>query len=268
MEQQVIIPSGRERLHGVLHLPPAAQLRPVPVVVICHGFISNKMGQHRLFVTAAREFCRRGWAVLRFDYAGCGDSSGEYQDITLDQQLAETKSVLDFVAAQPMLDRNEIVLLGHSFGGCLATLTAARDARVKRLVLWSPVARPLVDIVSIVGRERYQACLTHGSVAYQGFTLGQEFFASLRRFAPLHAARALALDVLVLHGSADTDTPLMNAKFYEKALRERRQGRQALVVLEGADHTYTQPRDKQAVIAETLAWLAPDARYYQAHLSG
>ena len=53
-------------------------------IIICHGFIGSKVGVDRLFVKAAEEFTMDGAIVLRFDFAGCGESSGNYGETGLD----------------------------------------------------------------------------------------------------------------------------------------------------------------------------------------
>jgi len=45
-----------------------AERTRAPAVVLCHGFTGNRIESHRLFVHAARELCRRSFAVLRFDF--------------------------------------------------------------------------------------------------------------------------------------------------------------------------------------------------------
>lgn len=257
MENSIIIPAGKHLLSGVLHSPVKALGKKSPVVVICHGFISNKVGQHRLFVKAARELCEAGFAVVRFDYSGCGDSSGEHQAITLDQQVNETISVLNFIKSIDNIDYDSITLLGHSFGGCVASISAGKDRRIKRLVLWSPVARPLDDIVDIVGDKIYQEGLFDKEVHYQGFEIGRDFFLSLsqQHLQPLEKVKSFGGEVLIVHGGNDTETPLKNVSLYEMALQQRKTGQHKVKVIAGADHTYAAPLWEQSAISLTARWL-------------
>lgn len=255
MENQVVIPIDEHRIYGMLHMPQHSPNDKLPVVVICHGFVSNKVGQHRIFVQTARQLCQAGFAVLRFDYIGCGESTGEYQNITLPRQVNETIGVIDFLVAHPNINSHNVILLGHSLGGCIASNVAGLDKRIKKLILWSPVAKPLEDIVGIVGDELYQACLDSGIGHYQGFQLGREFFKSLSRTLPLERVKDFQGNVLIIHGTNDVETPLANAHFYEHALSERLQGIQKVKVIDGADHTYNSPLWEQEVIEATLQWL-------------
>ncbi len=255
METQVMIPVGNHRIYGMLHVPEHLSDRKLPVVVICHGFISNKVGQHRIFVKTAREISQHGFAVLRFDYTGCGESTGEYENITFDRQVDETSIVLDFLATLPYIDSGHIIMLGHSFGGSIASYVAERHKIVRKLILWSPVANPLADIIGIVGKELYQECMEGKQVHYQGFELGREFFVSLTGLLPLEKIKGFNGDVLIVHGTEDYETPLLNAHLYEHAVGKRPVGEYEMKIIGGADHTYSSPLSEKEVIAITLQWL-------------
>jgi hypothetical protein len=254
-ENQIIIRTDKHKLYGMLHLPAAVCGAKHPAVIICHGFIGNKNGQHRLFVKAARALSSEGFAVLRFDFSGSGESTGDYKDITLTQQVEEAIKAIDFAEAHSSIDSNRIILLGHSMGGAIASTAVALDRRISRLVLWAPVARPHEDIVGIVGDALYKHCLQNGVAEYQGFELGKEFFQSLSQVSPLENVKEYSGDVLIAHGSNDQDTPLYNAYHYESALNMRQSGRCKIEVIEGADHTFESPTWEKEVIAVTLDWL-------------
>ena len=84
-----------QRLFGVLHLP--ASKERVPVVVMAHGFTDDKTGDNRLFVKFARVASRHGLAVLRFDFAGSGDSEGDFSQVTINSELDDLLSAVDYV---------------------------------------------------------------------------------------------------------------------------------------------------------------------------
>ena len=73
----VCIDSGGRLLIGMLHRPESADARRAVVVLV--GGPQYRVGSHRQFVLLARELCRRGIAVLRFDFSGMGDSDGEHR---------------------------------------------------------------------------------------------------------------------------------------------------------------------------------------------
>jgi pimeloyl-ACP methyl ester carboxylesterase len=111
-----------------------------------HPFGEEKLWAHRIYVVFARALAQRGIPVLRFDYTGAGDSSGDTAQAGIDTYLEDLGSAVD--ALQKRAPRAErISLVGLRFGGALAALFAERaraagtHARVTQapLVLWDPV---------------------------------------------------------------------------------------------------------------------------------
>ena len=255
MEQQFIIHTDSQQLSSVLHIPHCNENEKKPAIVICHGFISSKVGQHRLFVTLARKLCLAGYVVLRFDFSGCGESSGEHRQITITQQMEEVIKAIDLLEEHPQVDCNKITLLGHSLGGAIAGSIAASDRRIHQLILLSPVAKAFDDIVKIVGLERYEKCLQEGVVNYEGFELGRELFLSLPQLRPLAEIHKFQGNVLLIHGSKDVETPLENAYQYQAILDKRLVSNCELQIIRNADHCYSSPLWEKDLIELTLHWL-------------
>lgn len=255
MEEQIIIHTDSHQLSSVLHIPQCNEHEKMPALVICHGFISSKVGQHRIFVSLARQLCQAGFVVLRFDFSGCGESSGEYRDVTITGQIEETKKVIDFLIKHPNVDPEQIILLGHSMGGAIAASVAALDKRIQQLILLSPVAEPFDDIVGIMGPVRYQESLQEGMVNYEGFEIGRGFFFSLSEVHPLAEIHKFQGNVLLIHGSEDVETPLKNAYQYQTILDKRLGSQCKLRIVEGADHCYSSPTWKKELVTFILRWL-------------
>lgn len=119
-----------------MHLPDSS---PAPAVVLCHGFGSSRMEFGNVFVDLARALAKRGVAAYRFDFAACGESDGDFADLTVSDQVEQAAAALETVAAHPDVDAERISLTGMSLGGLTASLVAAR-APVRSLALWAPAA--------------------------------------------------------------------------------------------------------------------------------
>ena len=57
-------------------------------VIICHGLIGSRVGVDRLFIKTSNLLTEKGYLVIRFDYKGCGESSGEYGSNRLSDLIA------------------------------------------------------------------------------------------------------------------------------------------------------------------------------------
>ena len=123
-------------LFAVYHAPLSAADRDVGIVV-CAPLGQEYTKTHRALRQLALRLARIGFHVLRFDYRGCGDSSGEPFDADLAGWAEDVG-----LAADELEDRAGLVkvgLVGLRLGGTLALLSARERRDVEALVLWEPV---------------------------------------------------------------------------------------------------------------------------------
>lgn len=262
MEHAITIQSNDIELSATLHYPTnqtgaaQADCQRWPLIIICHGFIGSRVGVDRLFVKAAREFSSKGYLVLRFDYGGCGDSTGDYGAGGLDTLIEQTRRVIDYALTIDCVDLSRVILVGHSLGGATAVLTAAKDSRVKTLVLWSAVAHPHNDIVRIVGRNEYEKLPLGGAIDHHGYSLTSHFFDTLAQHQPFEQLRKFNGDVLVIHGTADEMIPVDYAPLYQKMFWLRNEGQCDLDLIYQADHTYSTSGTTKELLEKTSNWLS------------
>jgi uncharacterized protein len=262
MEHQRIIKTPHADLTATLHYPTTDnQGKCNPVIVICHGFTGSRIGADRLFVQAARSFSEAGYLTVRFDYSGCGESTGDYGAGGINSMVEETRTVLDYILSHDCVDFSRVILIGHSLGGAVAVQTAVRDKRVKRLVLWAPVAHPLADISRIMGAKVHKQIIANGEADYLGYTIKEQFLQSLADCRPLQETKQFRGDVLVLHGAADEVIPSDAAFLYQKAFWLRSDGMSDKEILLQADHSFTGADTRAELFGVTLKWLrAHDSR--------
>ncbi|RRR95623.1 alpha/beta hydrolase family protein [Glycomyces terrestris] len=171
MEYLDIEHEGRT-LRGVLHLPvgPAAA---VPAVALCHGFGGNRAEFGYTFVRLAERLAERGVAAYRFDFAGCGDSDGDFDELTVSDQVAQVGAVLAALAAHPAVDPDRLSLMGMSLGGLTAQLAAARHP-VRSLTLWAPAAAA-VSMDEEAAKRRADAIAAAGYDDFGGLPVRRPF---------------------------------------------------------------------------------------------
>ena len=126
MEERVGFVSGGLRLAGILHLPERRRGK-LPAFLVLHGFGSNKDGGTAMI--AAKLFAGLGYAALRFDMRGCGESEGERGRVICLEQVEDTRAALAYLAGRPEIDPARIAVMGHSFGAAVAVYAAGVDAR-------------------------------------------------------------------------------------------------------------------------------------------
>lgn len=260
MERQLTISHEQLELTATLHYPSFNEGRTGdgkhPVIVICHGFVGSRIGVDRLFVKTARALAAEGNFVLRFDYGGCGESNGNYGELGFDSMVEQTRTILDYASDLDCIDPARITLLGHSLGGVVAIMTAVKDRRVKRLILWSAVGYPFNDIVRIVGRKGYDEAHETGQTDHLGYTLKPAFFDSLMEHQPFQEATRFSGDVFLVHGTSDDTIPVDYSFLYQKVFWTRGEGTCEKEIIFQANHTYSAHAHQQAAIEATIDWLS------------
>ena len=139
-------------LVGVLTRPRDVRA-PSPAVVIVNNGIVHRVGNHRMFVTLARELAQAGHIVLRFDLSGLGDSRRREDALSADDAaLADTSEAIDALSAK--CGSTEFVILGLCSGSDVALRYGHTDERVVGLVLLDPEMPPTLRFYANYIRER------------------------------------------------------------------------------------------------------------------
>ena len=195
-------------LSAVLETPEGAG--PFPLVIILHGFGSAKDRIHTLQTAAAMR--EEGFATLRFDLYGHGESGGEFRKHTLYKWISNTLAVIDFMRAQGYTD---ISLSGHSQGGLVAALAAGMAPdRIHALVLRAPAF-----LIPRCAREgsmlgiRFDPGHVPDSSPIQGGPVLEGNY--IRVAQTLHAeetAERFKGPVLILHGEEDDLVPAEDSR--------------------------------------------------------
>lgn len=108
-----------------------------PTVVFLCGYASDMNGTKAL---ALEDWAQRsGWAFLRFDYAGCGESEGDFEDQTLASWRDDALRVIDEMVAGP------VVLVGSSMGGWVMLLVAKERPRLVAAMVGIAAAPDFTD---------------------------------------------------------------------------------------------------------------------------
>jgi uncharacterized protein len=134
-ERALCFTSGAQTLLGIMH--EAADTPARRPFVFCHPFAEEKLWTHRVFVTFARELARRGHPVLRFDARGCGDSSGGFEEYSVEGAVADGIRAIETL--RELTGAADVGLLGLRFGATIAGLIAEAREDVRSLVLWAPI---------------------------------------------------------------------------------------------------------------------------------
>ena len=208
-----------------------------PTLIFLPGYASDmagaKAGALDAWAAAA------GRAMLRFDYAGCGRSGGDFERRTLHDWLGDVLAMIDAVAAD-----GPVVLVGSSMGGWLMLIAAlARPERVAGLV--GIAAAP--DFTSWGFTEEEKMTILDEGRLEQPNPYGdapavttRAFWQSGEALRLLDGEMAIDCPVRLLHGQADSDVPWTLAHDIARLVRSA--DVQTLLVKDG-DHRLSRESD-------------------------
>lgn len=144
--EEVTFANGEITLAGTLSLPSAGK-GPHPAVILISGSGPQNRDEelpgvpgYRPFATIADYLSRRGIAVLRYDDRGVGGSTGDHATATSADFAADAEAALGYLLGREEIDPKWVGLLGHSEGGLIAAMIAARNPAVAFIVSMAGVA--------------------------------------------------------------------------------------------------------------------------------
>jgi pimeloyl-ACP methyl ester carboxylesterase len=146
--EDVRIPAAKAVLAGTLLAPADAWPRPGLILVSGSGAHDRDetVCGHTPFRTIAEFFADRGYAVLRCDDRGVGESTGSAGEQDFEGTVADVVATYEWLATHRAVDPRRVAILGHSEGGLIAA-TAGRRAGARAIVMLAAPAVPIEGLL-------------------------------------------------------------------------------------------------------------------------
>jgi putative redox protein len=202
---------------------------------------------------AAREISRaladRGFAVLRFDFTGLGESEGDFAGSDFSSNVGDLVAAADFLRAEREAPS---LLVGHSLGGAAAIAAAARIVEVRAVAtIGAPSeAAHLRDTLLRENPELEGSEEAEVELAGRRFRIRRELLDDLEAQNVEAVVADLGRPLLVLHA---TDDEIVGVEHAERLFSTARHPK-SLVALDGADHLLTDPAAARRAAEVLAAW--------------
>jgi alpha/beta superfamily hydrolase len=248
MQKSVEINSNNLTLRGMLNVPDNVQGK-LPVVVIFHGFLGNKMGPHFIFVKLSKLLAQRGIASIRFDFGGSGESDGEFADMTFSGEFTDAVNILNYVKSLEFIDTEKISVLGLSMGGAVASMLAGeRKSDIHALSLWAPAGNMGEVTQDFFIGDRKDEFLENGYLDLDGLIMGKKFVEDVTSLDIYEKASRYDKKVLLLHGDNDEVVSIKASKRYKELYGRNGE----FHILKGANHTFDKKEWEDEVFKHTI----------------
>lgn len=231
-------------LAGVLH-HPEDQARGSILMAHCFTCSKDLHTMSRL----SRGLAEAGYAVLRFDFTGLGQSGGEFSETTVSSNVGDLAR-----AALTLIQRGfgPCGLIGHSLGGAAGLLAAHRLKTVRSIAVIgapsSPVhIRNLLSTSELKIRREGDAIVT---IAGREFPISQEFLADLDTHDSNERIAELGRPLLVLHAVEDEIVEVEHGEAIFAAARQPK----AFIPLLGTDHLLSDRAAAENALHALVDW--------------
>lgn len=120
-----------------------------PLVILVHDFpeTPHTQNQHALFDTYAARLKEDGFPTMRFDFRGCGDSTGESVDFTLDSAAEDLTAIMEW--AKKTHGHGRFAMIAAGLNACTVARTYDPHTLCALSLLW-PVFQPMESPIAVI----------------------------------------------------------------------------------------------------------------------
>ena len=236
------------KLAGQLYLPGEGDQAPYRTICVCHGIPARVPApSDRGYPLLAERICGEGFAVLIFNFRGCGASGGNLDLLGWTRDL---KAAIDYLWALPEVDRSHLSLFGFSGGAAVSIYVASQDRRVSSIVTCACPA----EFTFFTQADDPQSFIEHfrsiGTIRDKDFPHSiEEWLSGFRLISPVkYVAEIAPRPLLLVHGSEDEVVEVTHAhKLYDRAGEPKQ-----LIIIDGAGHRLRQDDRAMAIVIDWL----------------
>jgi uncharacterized protein len=149
--REISIPNKKEKiqLHGTLTLPDTSGIHTLVILISGSGpqDRNEEIAGHKPFLVIADYLTRNGIAVFRYDDRGVGKSEGDYGAATTEDFMNDALSVVSYFKKYPNINPGKIGLMGHSEGGLVAMMAAAKNKNIPFIISLAGPGVTMVDLL-------------------------------------------------------------------------------------------------------------------------
>lgn len=220
-------------------------------VILCHGFLSDKHSRTNRRLTEL--LVPQGIATFRFDWYGMGDTHEYFSTMSLKQCENQLDTAFGLLQHRGMNQRG---LIGSSFGGLLAILSAPKQPSLKVLGLKCPVVDFPETLRLELGHEAMERWKTTNHIPNiigdgSPIPLHYRFYEECLAYNAYAALPHISAPTLVVHGDQDELIPRPQIDRLLATLKTTKQ----LSLIKDASHQFGRPEEFRLMTNHLAQWM-------------
>lgn len=245
VSKKIIFPGAyNNQLAANLEMPAH---EPYAYALFAHCFTCSK--DSLAAVRISRALTQFGIAVLRFDFTGLGNSTGDFANTNFSSNVNDLLKAVSFLRENYQAPQ---LLIGHSLGGAAILAAAAQVPEAKAIVTIGAPSDPK-DIERLFSAHVSDIKATGEAeveIAGRKFNIKKQLLEDLEKQKLLASISNLNKALLIFHSPQDTVVKLEDARAIFDAAKHSK----SFISLDGADHLLTRKEDSAYVADVLAAW--------------
>ncbi len=233
-------------LTGNLEQPESGPIRAAALFAHCFTCGRDMRGAREI----SRALADSGFAVLRFDFTGLGESAGDFAETSFSSNLDDLEDAAAWLSEQ---SRAPELLVGHSLGGAAVLAAAERLDSVRAVATLGAPSSP-ENVLKQFGEDSLAQIREQGSaevdLAGRTFRIRSDFVEDARSHDLGERLAGLKRALLVMHSPLDRVVAIDHAQKIFAAARHPK----SFVSLDRADHLLSRPEDALYAARVITAW--------------
>ncbi|MEJ2060001.1 MAG: alpha/beta fold hydrolase [Gammaproteobacteria bacterium] len=230
------------QLAGLLERPTG---QPRAYALFAHCFTCSK--DIGAATRIARALAEQGFAVLRFDFTGLGNSEGDFANTNFSSNIDDLVSAAEHLAETGCAPD---LLIGHSLGGAAVLAAAHRIPSAKAVVTIAAPSDPahVANLFENSREEIKEAGYAQVNLVGRHFTIKRQFLEDIESHSLHEQIAHLNRALLILHSPTDEVVGVEHARHIYEAAKHPK----SFISLDRADHLITRQEDA-SYVADTIA---------------
>lgn len=236
-------------------LEKPANGHPKAFAIFAHCFTCNK--NLTAIANISRSLAQAGFAVLRFDFTGLGESEGDFADTNFSSNIEDLQAAADYLQEKHEAPK---LLIGHSLGGAAVLVASLRISSVEAVVtIGAPsdpehVMRLFTEDLGAIEREGKAEV----NISGRSFMIKKQLIDDLKQADENHDFQKINKPLLIMHSPVDQVVGIENAAIiYRQAMHPK-----SFVSLDQADHLLSHKEDSLYAGNMIASWVS---RYIKTH---